>query len=61
MPLGNASRPKEEHCAARTTADIVFQSNFANRNLRALVITLTDDIAIAPAPMTGDNRTPKAG
>ena len=34
---------------------------FARRSRSALVMTLTDDSAIAAAPMTGDSKTPKAG
>ena len=38
-----------------------FAQRAACRSRSALVMTLTDDSAIAAAPMTGDSKTPKAG
>ena len=38
-----------------------FAQRAARRSRSALVMTLTDDNAIAAAPMTGDSSMPKAG
>ena len=42
-------------------SDRMAQSSWAVRSRRALLMTLTDDSAMAAAAMIGDNRSPENG
>lgn len=47
--------------AMGTLDEVAFQSSFLVRRRRALVVTLTEDSAMAAAAMTGESSSPVSG